>query len=66
MAPRFLTDENLSPVVATYMVNTLGVDAVHVHTAGLTGTSNDAVIAFAIRATARIAAGSDHASQPTR
>lgn len=49
MAPRFLIDENLSPVLVTYMVNTLGVDAVHVHAAGLTGASDDAVIAYAVR-----------------
>jgi predicted nuclease of predicted toxin-antitoxin system len=47
VAPRFLIDENLSPMVASHLSNTHGFDAVHVNTVGLHGASDPEVLAYA-------------------
>lgn len=47
MAPRFLIDENLSPMLASHLSGTHGFDAVHVNDAGLGGASDSEVLANA-------------------
>lgn len=48
MHPRFLIDENLSPVLASHLVNALGFDAVHVNATGLRAAPAPDVLAFAV------------------
>jgi predicted nuclease of predicted toxin-antitoxin system len=48
MEPRFLIDENLSPLLARHLRFTLGFDAAHVSEVGLVGASDTAVLAHAI------------------
>jgi predicted nuclease of predicted toxin-antitoxin system len=47
VAPRFLIDENLSPMLASHLSMTHGFDAVHVHTVGLRGASDAKLLAYA-------------------
>jgi predicted nuclease of predicted toxin-antitoxin system len=46
--PRFLIDENLSPMLASHLSGMHGFDAVHVNTVGLRGASDPEVLAYAI------------------
>jgi predicted nuclease of predicted toxin-antitoxin system len=48
VAPRFLIDENLSPLLAYHHASTHGFDAVHVRDRGLLGASDENVLALAI------------------
>jgi predicted nuclease of predicted toxin-antitoxin system len=48
MAPRFLIDENLSPLLAHYLRKVHGFDAMHVQELGLRGASDPSVLARAI------------------
>jgi len=48
VAPRFLIDENLSPMLASHLRHVHGYDAVHVNEAALGGASDRAVLAYAI------------------
>ena len=48
MAPRFLIDENLSPLLARHLRTAHGFDAVHVQELGLRGASDADVLARAI------------------
>jgi predicted nuclease of predicted toxin-antitoxin system len=47
VAPRFLIDENLSPMLAPHLSMTHGFDAVHVNEVGSRGASDQLVLAFA-------------------
>jgi predicted nuclease of predicted toxin-antitoxin system len=47
VAPRFLIDENLSPMLASYLSGTHGFDAVHVNDAGLRGAIDPVMLAYA-------------------
>jgi len=47
VAPRFLIDENLSPMLAAHLIGTHGFDAVHVNDVGLRGASDPVVLAYA-------------------
>ena len=48
MAPRFLIDENLSPLLAHHLRVAHGFDAVHVQEIGLRGVTDEAVLSRAI------------------
>jgi predicted nuclease of predicted toxin-antitoxin system len=48
VAPRFLIDENLTPMLASHLIATHGFDAVHVNTVGLRGASDRDVLDYAI------------------
>lgn len=48
MPLRFLIDENLTPMLASWLTGTLGFDAVHVNDVGLRGASDPAVLAYAV------------------
>ena len=48
MAPRFLIDENLSPLLARHLRTAHGFDAVHVQELGLRGASDTDILARAI------------------
>ena len=48
MAPRFLIDENLSPLLARHLRTAHGFDAVHVQELGLRGASDAEILARAI------------------
>ncbi len=48
MAPRFLIDENLSPLLAHHLRKVHGFDAAHVQELGLRGASDLSVLARAI------------------
>jgi predicted nuclease of predicted toxin-antitoxin system len=48
VAPRFLIDENLSPMLAAHLSLGLGFDAVHVNAVGLRGASDPEVLAYAV------------------
>lgn len=48
MAPRFLIDENLSPLLAHHLRTVHGFDAAHVQELGLRGASDTDVLARAI------------------
>ena len=48
MAPRFLIDENLSPLLARHLRTAHGFDAVHVQELGLRGVSGANILARAI------------------
>jgi predicted nuclease of predicted toxin-antitoxin system len=47
VAPRFLIDENLSPMLASHLSMTHGFDAVHASAVGLRGASDAVVLAYA-------------------
>jgi predicted nuclease of predicted toxin-antitoxin system len=47
VAPRFLIDENLSPMLASHLSTTHGFDAVHVNVVGLRGASDQEILAYA-------------------
>jgi predicted nuclease of predicted toxin-antitoxin system len=48
VAPRFLIDENLSPLLARHLRTAHGFDAVHVQELGLRGASDADILARAI------------------
>jgi hypothetical protein len=48
VAPRFLIDENLSPMLASHLTGTHGFDAVHLNSAGLRGANDVDVLAYAV------------------
>jgi predicted nuclease of predicted toxin-antitoxin system len=48
VALRFLIDENLSPLLARHLRRSFGFDAVHVNKVGLSGASDEAILAHAI------------------
>jgi uncharacterized protein with PIN domain len=48
VAPRFLIDENLSPLLARHLRSSHGFDAVHVQELGLRGASDADILARAI------------------
>jgi predicted nuclease of predicted toxin-antitoxin system len=48
VAPRFLIDENLSPLLAHHLASVHGFDAVHVRDCGLLGAPDEDVLAQAI------------------
>jgi predicted nuclease of predicted toxin-antitoxin system len=48
VAPRFLIDENLSPMLALHLCATHGFDAVHVNAVGLRGTPDPQILDYAI------------------
>ena len=48
VAPRFLIDENLSPLLARHLRTAHGVDALHVQELGLRGASDADILARAI------------------
>jgi predicted nuclease of predicted toxin-antitoxin system len=48
VAPRFLIDENLSPMLALHLRTIHGFDAVHVNAVGLRGASDPVVLAYAL------------------
>jgi predicted nuclease of predicted toxin-antitoxin system len=48
VAPRFLIDENLSPLLARHLRTALGFDAMHVQELGLRGASDADILARAI------------------
>lgn len=48
MEPKFLIDENLSPRLAQYLRLSLGFDAVHVNEIGMSGASDEDLLARAI------------------
>jgi hypothetical protein len=50
VAPRFLIDENLSPLLARHLRTAHGFDAVHVQELGLRGASDADILARAITA----------------
>jgi predicted nuclease of predicted toxin-antitoxin system len=47
VAPRFLINENLSPMLALHLRATHGFDAVHVNAVGLRGAPDPRVLAYA-------------------
>jgi predicted nuclease of predicted toxin-antitoxin system len=48
VAPRFLIDENLSPLLARHLRTAHGFDAVHVQELGLRGASDADILAHGI------------------